>query len=119
MRSPADVTVVQNPSWWTPAHGVLVLALALVVTLVVLGWVMALRRRIRESEERFRHMAQHDALTGLATRLVLQDRLAVALEGAKRHRTGLALLMLDIDNFKLINDPCRRRGFARHGPSDR
>ena len=104
MRSPADVTVVQNPSWWTPAHGVLVLALALVVTLVVLGWVMALRRRIRESEERFRHMAQHDALTGLATRLVLQDRLAVALEGAKRHRTGLALLMLDIDNFKLIND---------------
>ena len=49
-------------------------------------------------------MAQHDALTGLATRLVLQDRLNIALETAKRHKTGLALLMLDLDKFKEIND---------------
>ena len=104
MRSPADVVVVQKPSWWTPVHAAVVLALALTGTLVVLGWVMVLRKRIRESEERFRHMAQHDALTGLATRLVLQDRLNVALEAARRHRNGLALLMLDIDKFKLIND---------------
>jgi len=75
----------------------------------VLAWVMVLRKRIRESEERFRHMAQHDHLTGLATRLVLQDRLSVALEGAKRRRTGLALLMLDIDNFKSINDTLGHR----------
>jgi diguanylate cyclase (GGDEF)-like protein len=104
MRSPADVVVVQKPSWWTPVHAVMVLTLALTGTLLVLGWVVVLRKRIRESEERFRHMAQHDALTGLATRLVLQDRLSVALEAAKRHRNGLALLMLDIDKFKLIND---------------
>ena len=104
MRSPADVVVVQKPSWWTPVHAVLVLTLVLAATLAVLGWVVVLRRRIRESEERFRHMAQHDALTGLATRLVLQDRLTVALEAAKRRRTRLALLMLDIDKFKLIND---------------
>ena len=104
MRDPADVIVLQKPSWWTPAHVVPMLALALAATLAVLGWVMVLRKRIRESEERFRHMAQHDALTGLATRLVLHDRLSVALEAAKRHRNGLALLMLDIDKFKLIND---------------
>jgi diguanylate cyclase (GGDEF)-like protein len=104
MRSPADVVVLQEPSWWTPAHAALLLTLALLVTLAVLVWVMVLRRRIRESEERFRHMAQHDALTGLATRLVLHDRLTVALEAAKRHHNGLALLMLDIDRFKSIND---------------
>ncbi len=49
-------------------------------------------------------MALHDALTGLATRLLLQDRLHVAVETARRHRTGLAILMIDLDNFKGIND---------------
>jgi diguanylate cyclase (GGDEF)-like protein len=104
MRSPADVVILQEPSWWTPAHAALLLTLALAATLAVLVWVMVLRRRIRESEERFRHMAHHDALTGLATRLVLNDRLTVALEAARRHHNGLALLMLDIDRFKSIND---------------
>jgi diguanylate cyclase (GGDEF)-like protein len=49
-------------------------------------------------------MAQHDDLTGLATRLVLEDRLNMALERANRQGTGLALLMLDLDRFKEIND---------------
>jgi diguanylate cyclase (GGDEF)-like protein len=111
MRSPADVVVLERPSWWTPAHAVLLLALALTVTLCVLGWVVVLRRRIeqqadllRESEAMFRHLALHDALTGLATRLLLQDRLNVAMESAKRRGTGLAVLMVDIDKFKDIND---------------
>jgi diguanylate cyclase (GGDEF)-like protein len=49
-------------------------------------------------------MALHDALTGLATRLLLQDRLDVALASAERHRTRLAVLMVDLDWFKQIND---------------
>jgi diguanylate cyclase (GGDEF)-like protein len=111
MRSPSDVTVLQSPPWWTPGHALLVLAVALAVTLAVLVWVVALRRRvehqttvIRESEERYRHLAQHDALTGLPTRVLLHDRLQSALVSAARHQTGLALLMLDLDNFKHIND---------------
>jgi len=104
MRSPADVVVVERPSWWTPAHALVLVALALAGTLVVLAWVIVLRKRIRDSEERFRHMALHDALTGLATRLLLQDRLDVALESARRHGTGLAVLMVDLDRFKEIND---------------
>jgi diguanylate cyclase (GGDEF)-like protein len=59
---------------------------------------------LRESEERFRHMAQHDALTGLPTRMLLHDRLQVALERGKRFKTNLALLMIDLDNFKHVND---------------
>jgi diguanylate cyclase (GGDEF)-like protein len=111
MRSPADVVVLERPSWWTPGHILMLLAMALIVTLCVLGWVMVLRRRVeeqtillRESESRFRHLALHDALTGLATRLLLQDRLDVGVEAARRHKTGLALLMVDIDRFKQTND---------------
>jgi len=111
MRSPSDVIVLERPSWWTPAHAVLLLTLALTVTLGVLGWVVVLRRRIeqqanllRESEGLFRHLALHDALTGLATRLLLHDRLNVALESTKRRGTGLAVLMVDLDSFKEIND---------------
>ena len=104
LRSPADVVVIKGPSWWTPSHALIVLAIALAGTLVVLSWVTLLRKRLRESEERFRHMALHDALTGLATRLLLDDRLNAALETAKRHENCLALLMVDLDGFKQTND---------------
>jgi len=111
LRSPSDVVVLQHPSWWTPGHILVLLALALAATLGVLAWVMVLRKRVeeqaillRESESRFRHMALHDALTGLATRILLEDRLDTAVEAAKRHQTSLALLMIDIDKFKIIND---------------
>ena len=111
LRSPADVVVISRASWWTTGHTLLLLAFLLAGTLAVLVWVAALRRRVaqqttllRESEERFRHMALHDALTGLATRLLLQDRLDVALASARRHGTRLAVLMVDLDGFKGIND---------------
>ena len=117
MRSPQDVVVIEGPSWWTPPHILLLLALALAATLCVLGWVIVLRKRVqeqanllRESESRFRHMALHDSLTGLATRLLLDDRLSTAVETAIRHETGLALLMVDLDKFKEINDT-----FGHHG----
>jgi diguanylate cyclase (GGDEF)-like protein len=111
MRSPQDVVVLEGPSWWTAGHILVLLALALIATLCVLGWVMVLRKHVqeqanllRESESRFRHMALHDALTGLATRLLLEDRLSNAVEAAKRHQTGVTLLIIDLDQFKDIND---------------
>jgi diguanylate cyclase (GGDEF)-like protein len=111
MRSPADITVLERPSWWTPAHALFVLALAFTITLCVLAWVVILRKRVelqakqlRDSEQRFRHLAQHDTLTGLASRLVLRDRLNDAIEKARHRQNGLALLMVDMDQFKEIND---------------
>ena len=50
------------------------------------------------------HMAQHDGLTGLPNRFLLLDRLAQAIAFADRHRKHVALLYLDLDKFKHIND---------------
>ena len=50
------------------------------------------------------YMAQHDALTDLPNRSLLNDRLGQAIGAAQRHHGALALLYLDLDRFKLIND---------------
>jgi diguanylate cyclase (GGDEF)-like protein/PAS domain S-box-containing protein len=56
------------------------------------------------AEERIRHMAQHDALTGLPNRALLHDRLEQALTQARRHDHRVAVMFLDLDRFKAIND---------------
>ncbi|WP_240794527.1 EAL domain-containing protein [Azoarcus sp. DD4] len=58
----------------------------------------------KESEARIRHLAHHDALTGLPNRLLLQDRLAQAILQARRGERHAAVLFLDLDRFKTIND---------------
>ena len=87
LRSPEDLSIVQTPSWWTPAHSLLALGVSVAIAMAVLGWVVVLRRRVnqqtrllRESEERFRHMAEHDSLTGLPTRVLLHERLRLVIE---------------------------------------
>jgi diguanylate cyclase (GGDEF)-like protein/PAS domain S-box-containing protein len=50
------------------------------------------------------YLAQHDALSGLANRVLLNDRLSHAITAAERHRGKLAVLFIDIDRFKQIND---------------
>jgi|GEM_PF-1568324 len=59
---------------------------------------------IKLAEERIRHMALHDALTGLPNRQLLQDRLQTALAAGKRRDTLTAVLYIDLDRFKDIND---------------
>jgi len=58
----------------------------------------------KASEERIRHLALHDALTGLPNRYSLNEQLAQALAFAQRNKKPLALLMIDLDRFKDIND---------------
>ena len=58
----------------------------------------------KQAEERIRFLAQHDALTGLPNRLLLHDRLEHSFACANREDRQIALLFLDLDNFKTIND---------------
>ena len=56
------------------------------------------------AEQQVAYLAYHDALTGLANRTLLQEHLELALARSRRSGTGVALLHLDVDNFRLVND---------------
>src|SRR5712691_1830171 len=58
----------------------------------------------KRSEEYINHVANHDSLTNLPTRRLLVDRLTQAVARARRHRQLLAVLFVDLDHFKNIND---------------
>jgi diguanylate cyclase (GGDEF)-like protein len=120
LRSPGDIVVLKTPSWWTADRIGVALLGTLAITVGGFVWAFVLRRRVeqqtrelRESRELYRHMAHHDALTGLATRTLLHDRLQIALDRAQRFGKTIALLMLDLDKFKDIND------YFGHGAGDR
>lgn len=63
-----------------------------------------LERQLQESHQRLRALAENDSLTGLANRYYFDESLRAAIQRAKRHNEQLALLFLDLDNFKFIND---------------
>lgn len=89
---------------------------SLSLLLTLLTWMLAtgraralalateMTRELRESEARFRHQAQHDTLTSLPNLGLFHDRLQQALALAKRNKMRLALMFLDLDQFKPVND---------------
>lgn len=88
------------------------------VYLLLIGLVIGFTRRFRSdhdkllavsrerqlTEDRLYHQANYDALTGIANRMLFFDRLNMALEHATRHGNTLAILFIDIDGFKDVND---------------
>lgn len=90
------------------------LAGALLLTVSLGGvslYIFRINRKLRRSlaelktaQETVQHMAMHDALTGLPSRRLLDDRMHQALSVAKRDKTKVALMFIDMDKFKDVND---------------
>lgn len=92
----------------------LVMRIALQVTLLIiliLGIIIMWNRRLKKEvnhrkqlEEQMKYMATHDDLTGLANRVLLKDRISTAIEFHHRQSLQMAVLFLDLDGFKNVND---------------
>jgi diguanylate cyclase (GGDEF)-like protein len=111
IRTPEDVAVLSRAPWWTPVRLAIALGVLLTATTAVVLWTVLLRRQVRlqtrllrDSERRFRTMAEHDALTGLANRAYLHEQLGLAIEQARHKGHSMGLMMLDLDHFKQVND---------------
>jgi diguanylate cyclase (GGDEF)-like protein len=81
------------------------------ITTILLVYDAHLESNVRRYNEmlehanaRLRHAATHDALTGLPNRVLLADRLRQAIARASRHQMRFAVLVVDLDRFKAIND---------------
>lgn len=68
--------------------------------------IVANMRDLNESRQALEHLAQHDPLTGLPNRALFDDRLRQAVSQARRDKTHMALLFVDLDAFKDVNDTC-------------
>ena len=69
----------------------------------ILGWFYDITDR-KQMEEQVQHLAYHDILTGLPNRMLFSDRLQQALVTARRDHAQLALMFVDLDRFKHVND---------------
>ena len=82
-------------------------AITVVLITVFTIWNLFLRREVnlrRQAEHKMRHMATHDDLTGLPNRSLLKERIDQAVEQHSRHNEILAVLFIDLDGFKEVND---------------
>ena len=80
---------IESEVWHLPAY------------VVAIGMMLLL---LEDQIEHNKHLALHDALTGLPNRRLFEDRMASALERSRRTGTEMALLVIDLNDFKQIND---------------
>jgi diguanylate cyclase (GGDEF)-like protein len=104
------VLKIDTAETYAPIRRSLTIALPLAVLIVLISLRMMQRRLtplvhgLVDSREKIRQLALHDPLTGLPNRSLMDDRLRMALEWARRNRHSVAVALLDLDGFKQIND---------------
>lgn len=109
MGEPFSLMVTRQVGWSDLSLGLLGLMtlLTLLSSLIIVAYLRAHQRsRLlqAQNQKRLWQLANHDALTGLPNRMLLMDRLNQLLARALRHGKCLAVMFLDIDDFKQVND---------------
>lgn len=97
---------IHQPLGWFPIF-IGSLVLMGIVTTVVFGYKRAIESLLKTTlaqRDIINHRASHDSLTGLPNKRVADDRLAMACERARRNHGNAALLFVDLDGFKQVND---------------
>jgi signal transduction histidine kinase len=89
LRSSADIVVLQRPPWWNPARVLWVLVAMTAVLLVVLGWLVALRRKVRQQTQVIHGKLQRET--------VLEERTRIARELHDSLEQGLAGIVIQLD----------------------
>jgi diguanylate cyclase (GGDEF)-like protein len=79
-------------------------AIELRARLLAGGRIVDLQDRLLEAQEKLRHQATHDGLTGIMNRAAILEKLDVELQRSRRQKMPLTVIMADIDGFKTIND---------------
>ena len=105
------LAVARHGGWGAPlvivfevAVSLFVAALVAGLTYLLLNQPLALRREVRARTSELAFQATHDSLTGLANRELLCDRAEQAMRHARRTGNSVALLLIDLDRFKTVND---------------
>ena len=101
------------PTLYSPetARESLIQALVLIPTLILAGGAVTfLRERLAASEDRYRCLSERDPLTGVGNYRMLTNRVPRELDSHRRHGRSLAMLVIDLDDFKWVND---RHGHQR------
>jgi len=88
---------------WLLAGGGLSLLLGALIYVLATGRARALRT-VHQRTDQLRHQALHDGLTGLPNRALILDRVEQAMARARRQKSSLAVMFLDLDGFKDVND---------------
>lgn len=84
----------------------IILSVTAVIAILLL-WISKLKKTIKEltiTKNQLQHETEHDTLTGLANGTLLMDRLNQSIKNAKRYKKKIAVLYLNVDHFKKVND---------------
>jgi diguanylate cyclase (GGDEF)-like protein len=132
LRTPADVTLIQSPSWWNLQHTLEALGLTVVLVLAAIAWAAMLQRRVkaqtrvirdqlknlgaheaalesahhrlREALKAEQELARSDSLTGVRNRRAFYEAGQDEARRSRRYHRTFTLAYVDLDNFKVVND---------------